>query len=323
MILIISNKDDRTTNDVIDWLRKYKKEYIRISSEDLIKVSSLFIDSDTVHNELLLTIRGQEFKLSDFNKVWYRRGWITIQAYQYKNDSEELEKEVHKQLYTEVNELTKYLISQFEKISLNKPNDLFLNKLKILDECKKFGIWVPSTIVTSRKSDLIIFLNKKEKIISKNYSQGVFINYRGEALNSYTLLVDNKMISDLPDNFFPMMFQEYIKKSFEVRAFYLEGEFYCSAIISQNDQQTTVDFRNYNIEKPNRTPPYKLSNDMEIKLKHLMNSLDLNSGSIDLLVNETGDYIFLEVNPIGQFAQVSKPCNYLLERKVANFLMSN
>ena len=119
-----------------------------------------------------------------------------------------------------------------------------------------------------------------------------------------------------------MMFQEYIEKLYEIRAFYLDGNFYCSAIMSQNDSRTKVDFRNYNIEKPNRTPSYKLPIDLEEKISQLMACLNLNSGSIDLLVDVSGNYIFLEVNPIGQFGQVSKPCNYFLEMEVAKHLMS-
>lgn len=322
MMLIISSKDDRTTNEVIDWLRKYKVKFVRISSDDLVSVSSVYICPHSEVNELYFSIRNKKYKLSDFRAVWYRRSWITIQSYLYENATPELTQEVNKQLYSELNELSKYLIYQLEKKSLNRPNDLYLNKLTVLDECKKIGIEVPSTIITTLKGDLINFYNDKKKIITKNFSQGVFVNFQKEVLNSYTMLVDEDMISDLPESFFPMMFQEYIEKSYEIRAFYLDGKFYCSAILSQNDNQTKVDFRNYNLKKPNRTPPYKLPVDVEKKIGQLMVNLKLNSGSIDLLVDVSGKYIFLEVNPIGQFGQVSKPCNYFLEMKVAKHLMT-
>ena len=111
-------------------------------------------------------------------------------------------------------------------------------------------------------------------------------------------------------------------KKYEVRVFYLDPEFYSMAIFSQRDDQTQVDFRKYNLEKPNRCVPYELPKAIEHKLKALMNILDLNSGSIDLIVNKDDDYIFLEVNPVGQFAMVSEPCNYFLEKKVAEFLIN-
>ena len=51
-----------------------------------------------------------------------------------------------------------------------------------------------------------------------------------------------------------------------------------------------------------------------------MQKLDMNSGSIDMVVTKDKRYVFLEVNPIGQFKQVSYPCNYYLEKEVAKYL---
>jgi hypothetical protein len=38
-------------------------------------------------------------------------------------------------------------------------------------------------------------------------------------------------------------------------------------------------------------------------------------------VARDGREVFLEVNPVGQFGMVSRPCNYQLERKVAELLL--
>jgi len=46
----------------------------------------------------------------------------------------------------------------------------------------------------------------------------------------------------------------------------------------------------------------------------------LNSGSIDILVTPNNEYVFLEVNPVGQFGMVSQPCNYYLEKRIAERL---
>lgn len=93
------------------------------------------------------------------------------------------------------------------------------------------------------------------------------------------------------------------------------------AIFSQEDQQTEVDFRNYNFEKPNRTVPFLLPIDLQEKLIQLMKNLHLKSGSIDMVLTEEGDYVFLEVNPVGQFGMVSSPCNYELSKLIAETLI--
>jgi D-alanine-D-alanine ligase-like ATP-grasp enzyme len=94
------------------------------------------------------------------------------------------------------------------------------------------------------------------------------------------------------------------------------------AIFSQANEKTRIDFRHYDREKPNRTVPYILPEAIEDKLLQFMNELKLASGSIDMLVDQQYNYYFLEVNPIGQFSQVSLPCNYYLEKKIAEYLIT-
>ena len=52
-----------------------------------------------------------------------------------------------------------------------------------------------------------------------------------------------------------------------------------------------------------------------------MQGLELETGSLDLLVTPDGREVFLEVNPVGQLGMVSHPCNYQLERKIAQLLL--
>ena len=52
-----------------------------------------------------------------------------------------------------------------------------------------------------------------------------------------------------------------------------------------------------------------------------MDLLNLDNGSIDIILTPDKEYVFLEVNAVGQFGMVSVPCNYFLEEKFADFLI--
>jgi glutathione synthase/RimK-type ligase-like ATP-grasp enzyme len=54
-----------------------------------------------------------------------------------------------------------------------------------------------------------------------------------------------------------------------------------------------------------------------------MLQLELTTASIDLIVDLNENYVFLEVNPDGQFGMISYPCNYYLEKEIANQLTKN
>lgn len=100
----------------------------------------------------------------------------------------------------------------------------------------------------------------------------------------------------------------------------MKGKCYTSAIFSQRDEKTKIDFRNYNYQKPNRVSVYKLPQKVENKIVAFMNKIEMDSGSLDIIVTPQKEYYFLEVNPVGQFFQVSHPCNFYLEKEVAKYL---
>jgi len=137
----------------------------------------------------------------------------------------------------------------------------------------------------------------------------------------FTTKIEKRDLKYLPHRFFSSYIQEQIQKEYEVRVFYINKRFFSMAIFSQNDPQTSVDFRKYNRVKPNRFLPYKLPFEIEKKLTLVMEEIKLNCASIDLIKSINGRYYFLEINPVGQFGMVDFPCNYGLHKIVAEELI--
>lgn len=124
----------------------------------------------------------------------------------------------------------------------------------------------------------------------------------------------------LDDTFAPLLMQQYIAKAFEIRVFYFMEKFYSMAIFSQKDEKTVLDYRNYNIQKPNRVVPYILPDTIIDSLKAFIDKTQLRTGSFDLIYGTDDNYYFLEVNPNGQFGWVSDNCNYYIEKEIAHQL---
>jgi glutathione synthase/RimK-type ligase-like ATP-grasp enzyme len=159
------------------------------------------------------------------------------------------------------------------------------------------------------------------KIITKAMSEAYKGEQKGKAVIAFTKLVNKDFINSLPDVFPSMLFQQYIEKDYEIRIFYLDGKLYPMAIFSQSSHKTKVDFRNYDSESPNRTVPCKLPKNVEESLLRFMKDHEFDGASVDMVkCKNTGNYYFLEVNSHGQFGMVSEPCNYYLEKKIAEIL---
>jgi len=297
---VFTTSNDHSTNIIFDWIR-YKNREI-----DLIR-----INDDCFEKDEHLKIESF-YKKKDKEFVWLRKWDIS----KYIEDKDSILK------YTEVESLSHYILNNKNKqFLINNPNNLKLSKPLQLEAAANSGLHIPETIITNNKRDLKKFLNKCKKIITKPIGEPVIEIEADKSYASYTRIVDFDEIENLPDFFHFSLFQELILKEYEIRTFYLDEKFYSMAIFSQSDNQTRIDFRNYNLNKPNRTIPYNLPTHIEEKLVNFMKKVKLNSGSIDICKTIDGQYIFLEVNPFGQFGMVSKPCNYQIEKDISYYIL--
>lgn len=317
MILIKSNEQDYSTTQVIKWLQYLEKPYLRIN--DTTPINNITTDGD----DITITTPTVSFNTKDIKRYWYRRGaWASTQRgvlgsikerwlYHYlKYFTKEAEKDI-----------VELIESQLEGNALNTfLNSSNINKVKVLKSCRVLDIDVPETILTNTRVGVSTFIQVHGDVITKAVNN-IDPNIKGECfVDVTTKRITLENVEELPEKFHISVFQKLIKKQFEIRTFFLIDRFYSMAIFSQSDDQTKVDFRNYNFKKPNRVVPYDLPMEIESKLRKLLAEYTLKSASLDLIYSEEGDYIFLEINPIGQYDMVSVPCNYYLDLEIAKHL---
>lgn len=300
MVLIISRNNDRSTIQVIKWLSATGKKWIRIHEDDFFTIKA-------VKKRICLESRRTHFFLDEIQSVWYRRGGINFTRLFYRNPS------VNIHMNEAQHWLEEYVIKTLEsRKHINTLTHAHVNKLIVLEAAKKAGLLVP---------DYFLAENTEEVIPGKTIVKSITGNVILESINKHEdgIMYTTVIQEAEKEGFFISFFQEKIEKDFEIRSFYMNGKFRSMAIFSQNDEQTKTDLRKYNLDKPNRNVPYNLPSDIEKKAGLLMKSLGLNSGSLDFI--KSGNlYYFLEVNPIGQFGNVSADCNYFLEKEIAEYL---
>ena len=122
------------------------------------------------------------------------------------------------------------------------------------------------------------------------------------------------------DRIVPSLFQSRVQKKFEVRVFFLFNKFYSLKIYSQNNNITALDYRKFAIGYKNRYERISIPNHLKEKLIQMTSVLNIKCCSIDFIVDKNNEYVFLEINPTGQFGWVSTHGNYFLEREIANML---
>lgn len=308
----------------MDWVHYYGHECKRINGLDIFGNFHFNITFGKTKGINIQT----DIKLETADIIWFRR-WMISRSLEDHMPSiiNFFPKDVFPFIKSEFDGLTRaFFFALKSKNWDDEPEFLrgYPIKMKQLEIAQSVGLTIPCTIITNNKIDLESFVkeNSIQDLIIKPIKDGTLIGSEKGCYVIYTSKV-TKELEEIPDSFFPSLFQEAIPKVIEIRVFFYKGECYSMAIFSSRDEKTSVDFRNYNFEKPNRYVPYKLPKTVENKVQKFMNCLDMISGSLDILLNkDNNEYVFLEVNPVGQFSMVSFPCNYYLERVVANSLIS-
>jgi ATP-GRASP peptide maturase of grasp-with-spasm system len=306
---------DHSTDEVIDWLIYFKLPYIRVNATDLVQYDQQLIWS--LKNDII-QIGKMSIELKSIKVVWIRKFGYFYNLDLVKNLEKFNSYSLKRYLQSEISSFKEIFLLNKKIKWLCHPDAINVSKLKMLTEARDLNIDIPDTYIVNNKTDL-------NKAFKKLNSKAIFksirdINPIKVDETSYLPLTSSltaKIISSLPKIFLPSLIQEKIEKEFEIRAFYLDGQFYSAAVFSQLDQQTREDFRNYNFERPNRIIPYTLPFEIEDKFHQLMQKLNLNTGSLDIIKSINGKYYFLEINPAGQFGMISKPCNFNLEQKIA------
>ena len=330
MIIIFSAKYDYSSSLVMDRLKAKGENVIRINRDE----NTYQFEQLTENGIYFRNIYTEEIiNLDDVTSCWWRRGGFSMsQFYEKSNKISEIKNDINVDLTplykeksiikNEFESLINYIrFRVYNKSRINLGSPIFnLNRLEILDLAKKYGLHTPKyNVITSGKQ-----LSENHKYlgnaVSKALSDGIYDEIESYRFYTYTELIDSNFYEDNAETiFFPSLITSLVEKQIEIRSFYIDGDFFSMAIFSQSDEQTKIDFRKYS---SNRNEPYKLPSDVEEKLRMLFEKINLNTGSADLILDKNGNYIFLEINPVGQYGMTSEPCNYDLDNLITNYLIN-
>ncbi len=318
MILLFSNDEDISTTKVIKWIVDLGHAFTRINGGEIQYLSDLYLGEKEGSR---LIYQDQKIALESIDAYWYRRGRLEIMSEQNLEKNTLLSETVRPHLVYELRILEEYWMELLlQKRSIGDMKKGSLNKLLVLQTAKDCGLKIPETIATGEKDKLQAFLEHHPSLICKPLFEVPKFHQTFDQLQIWTEKFDLDLLDRLEDTFFPSLFQELVEKKYEIRVFYLKGKCYSNAIFSQLNEKTSVDFRIPPDGVPNRRVPFQLPETTRLKIVKLMETLNLDCGSIDLMVTPGGDYVFLEVNPIGQFGMTSFCGNFHLEKEIAKYL---
>lgn len=295
MIYIYTSENDNTCSRIIEWLFYYKASFKRVNIE-------FFID-DAFH----ILENSSEV---DFHLFWIWRSDMNFGSnnFDYKGS-----------LQKESQFFLNYFLNSLKGQIINHPKNVSLDKITQLRFAAKIGLRIPKTIVTNLKTELVEFYGRYNNVISKSFNEKIHVLHDDHLYTNFTNTITQELLNVIPNNFFPSIFQEYIDSIMEVRVFYFMEEIYAYAFYSKVQN---VDVRKSVNENNTFILPFELDEKYCIKIRDFMNLINLQTGSLDFLIcKKSKEFVFLELNPTGQFIGYSEKCNLYLDKVIAEKLI--
>ena len=170
-------------------------------------------------------------------------------------------------------------------------------QLKLASHC---GFNIPATLVSNSPSNIKKFINRYHPVIYKPFFPH---NWReNDSLKfSYTQSVKlDQLPSDYTLQLTPGIFQQQLKKKYELRVTCFGNYFVAIKINSQEHPKGTIDWRIAPTQELH-LEPYQLSPATENIIRNYMQQLGIVFGCFDFIVTPENEIYFLEVNQQGQF----------------------
>src|SRR5262249_3569975 len=119
----------------------------------------------------------------------------------------------------------------------------------------------------------------------------------------------------------PLIFQAYVPKRVELRITVVGQQVFAAEIHSQQTNHTRHDWRHYDFH---RTPyfAHPLPAEVQQCCLRLVERLGLCYGAIDMVLTPKGRYVFLEINPNGQYLWVEQETGLPISDALCDLLMS-
>ncbi|MFY2154932.1 hypothetical protein ACOSZF_04465 [Cytobacillus firmus] len=307
-VLVISDKYDFTTDFVCLDLEQRKVNYLRINRDEF---HTYKIHIDTNNFDISIMMGKLKYIISNkaLKSVYYR-------APIFLRETNQVESSVEEQLYNEQwMSFVRNLLIFEDALWVNNPEKTYKaeNKIVQLKHAKSIGFNIPYTIVTNGNPDLT-----NEKYVVKSLDTA-FFNINGKEGFVYSNIFQKEKILNANLELAPVTIQEFVYPKIDIRVTVVGDEVFATSITSKGNG-VEIDWRIVKDEVD--FTAISLPDYIEEKCIRLVKELGLKFGAIDLLKTETNEFVFLEINPTGEWAWLVHTTGQLIPKSIADLLVS-
>lgn len=200
--------------------------------------------------------------------------------------------------------------------------DYASNKLRQLRIASEVGFVIPQTLVTNKAEAAREFFHQVNgKMVSKLLT-ALSHSMEHTSFYLYTSTVKEEDLQDAESlRYCPMVFQEKIPKQQELRVVYVNGNVFVGALNADVYATAKADWRKPGVEV-GAWEHHQLPDEFVRRLQAFMGKFGLSFGSLDFILTPSGEYVFLENNPVGEWGMLEKDLDLPIASAIADALIS-
>jgi len=315
-ILLVTTSNDITTDYVILALRERKIPHFRINTDAFPQTSTASVTRSNTSQGTQWTGPEGTCDLNEIRAVYYRRQRIaTFPDHLDAGTKDFCARETAWFLQGTLQSLT-------HAAWMNPPAAVAAAEAKLyqLHHAAHLGFRIPDTLTSNRADDVRVFAARHQgRLVAKPVRSG-YITYPTGQGSIFTSTVSDEDLTDLSGlTLAPVTFQEHILKACDLRVTVVGATVFATAILSQEDPAARTDWRAATDDHLHHTP-HDLPDHIAQRCKALVLTLGLTFGAIDLILTPSGEYVFLEINPSGQWAWLQDKTQIPISDTIATWL---
>ncbi len=324
MILIFTNKEDVHPSPVIGLLTARGVPFFRLNTEALL-TDYLFdwhADARGCDFRIECPANGLAVRGSEITTLWERRP--ELPEFLPVASTAEIDKHNREEALGFLRFL-RYYLKDIPSIGSIVYDRVASSKMLQLQLARQVGFAIPPTCFSNRKEDIVRFAGGRSRLLLKPVeNSSIWDEANDREYVFYAQRVSAQTIAEFPDAAFSQtvsFVQEYVDKAFELRVTVVGEQVFACKIDSQrqNDDTGKIDWRqgyDYGLKQE----PFELPEEIAAKCLAFLKHMRLNFGCFDLIVTPSGEYVFLECNPNGQWLWVELATGLPIAEAIADFL---
>ncbi len=264
-----------------------------------------------------ITMDGRKIDLDTLTSVWLRRPLLPVAHSQIVDVDVRRYVEKESAVFaTDVWDTLNCRVLPASRATMDRA----AHKLLQLIKAGREGFELPPTLVTTDPDEFLDFYREYDgNIITKVLDQRC-AHHRGDEFDRYTEPVSPADVAYADSmRLCPIIVQSYVSKAVELRITVVGAKVFAAEIESQKTNHTRHDWRQFDPNMSYRI--HHLPDAVNARCVRLVQRLGLAYGAIDMILTPDERYVFLEMNPDGQYLWIEDLTGLAISDSICEFLL--